>query len=112
MKSKKLNKLIAKLITKMSGDGENTVTEVTYKPAEQRVFINRDRYFEGISSQIWKFKIGGYQVLDKWLKDRKKAKRTLSFDDVLHYQNIVVALKETMQLMEEIDQLIPGFPIE
>ena len=107
MKSKKLNKLI----TKMSGDGDNAVTEVTYKPTEQRVYINGDRYFEGIAPEVWEFKIGGYQVLDKWLKDRKKAKRTLSFDDVLHYQKIVVALKETMQLMVEIDQLIPGFPI-
>ena len=107
MKSKKLNKLI----TKMSGNGDNAVTEVTYKPTEQRVYINGDRYFEGIAPDVWEFKIGGYQVLDKWLKDRKKAKRTLSFDDVLHYQKIVVALKETMQLMVEIDQLIPGFPI-
>ena len=108
MKSKKLNKLI----TKMSGSGDNAVTEVTYKPTEQRVYINGDRYFEGIVPDVWEFKIGGYQVLDKWLKDRKKAKRTLSFDDVLHYQKVVVALKETMQLMQEIDQLIPGFPIE
>lgn len=108
MKSKKLNKLI----TKMSGDGDNAVTEVTYKPAEQRVYINKNRYFEGIAPVVWEFKIGGYQVLDKWLKDRKKAKRTLSFDDVLHYQKVVVALKETMQLMVEIDRLIPGFPIE
>lgn len=108
MKSKKLNKLI----TKMSGDGDNAVTEVTYKPAEQRVYINKTRYFEGIAPEVWEFKIGGYQVLDKWLKDRKKAKRTLSFDDVLHYQKVVVALKETMQLMVEIDLLIPGFPIE
>ncbi|TAD87395.1 MAG: N-6 DNA methylase, partial [Oscillatoriales cyanobacterium] len=108
MKSKKLNKLI----TKMNGDGDNAVTEVTYKPAEQRIYINKTRYFEGIASEVWEFKIGGYQVLDKWLKDRKKAKRTLSFDDVLHYQKVVVALKETMQLMVEIDQLIPGFPIE
>ena len=108
MKSKKLNKLI----TKMSGDGDNAVTEVTYKPAEVRVYINKNRYFEGIAPEVWEFKIGGYQVLDKWLKDRKKAKRTLSFDDVLHYQKVVVALKETMQLMVEIDRLIPGFPIE
>ena len=107
MKSKKLNKLI----TKMSGNSDNAVTEVTCKPTEQRVYINGDRYFEGIAPEVWEFKIGGYQVLDKWLKDRKKAKRTLSFDDVLHYQKIVVALKETMQLMVEIDQLIPGFPI-
>ncbi|MGB5960676.1 MAG: type ISP restriction/modification enzyme [Coleofasciculaceae cyanobacterium] len=108
MKSKKLNKLI----TKMGGEGDNAVTEVTYKPKEQRVYINKTRYFEGIAPDVWEFKIGGYQVLDKWLKDRKKAKRTLSFDDVLHYQKVVIALKETMQLMVEIDQLIPGFPIE
>jgi predicted helicase len=108
MKSKKLNKLI----TKMNGDGDNAVTEVTYKPAEQRVYINKTSYFEGIAPEVWEFKIGGYQVLDKWLKDRKKAKRTLSFDDVLHYQKVVVALKETMQLMVEIDLMIPGFPIE
>ncbi|MEO8891304.1 MAG: type ISP restriction/modification enzyme, partial [Coleofasciculaceae cyanobacterium] len=104
MKSKKLNKLI----TKMSGDGDNAVTEVIYKPAELRVYINKNRYFEGITPDVWEFKIGGYQVLDKWLKDRKKAKRTLSFDDVLHYQKVVVALKETMQLMLEIDRLIPN----
>jgi hypothetical protein len=99
-------------MTKMGGDNDNTVTEVIYKPAEQRVYINKNRYFEGITSEVWEFKIGGYQVLDKWLKDRKKAKRTLSFDDVLHYQKVVVALKETMQLRIEINQLIPGFPIE
>lgn len=108
MKSKKLNQLI----TKLGGAGNNAVTEVTYKPSEQRIYINKDRYFEGIASEVWEFKIGGYQVLDKWLEDRKKAKRTLSFDDVLHYQKVVIALKETMQLMIEIDQLIPGFPIE
>ncbi len=108
MKSKKLNKLI----TKMGGSGDNAVTEVTYKPTEQQVYINKKRYFEGIAPEVWGFKIGGYQVLDKWLKERKKAKRTLSFDDVLHYQKVVVALKSTMQLMVEIDQLIPSFPIE
>jgi predicted helicase len=108
MKSKKLNKLI----TKIGGGDDNAVTEVTYKPTEQRVYINKERYFEGIAPEVWAFKIGGYQVLDKWLKDRKKAKRTLSFDDVLHYQKVIVALKETMQLMTEIDALIPGFPIE
>jgi len=49
MKSKKLNKLI----TKMSGDGDNAVTEVTYKPIEQRIYINSDRYFEGITIDQW-----------------------------------------------------------
>ena len=108
MESKKLHKLI----TKYQGEGDNAVTQVTYKPAEQRVYINKQQYFAGILPEIWEFKIGGYQVLDKWLKDRKNAKRSLSFDDILHYQRIVVALKETMEIMKAIDLLIPSWPIE
>ena len=75
-----------------------------------RVYINETQYFEGIEPGVWEFQIGGYQVLHKWLKDRKG--RKLSFDDLFHYQKIVVALKETMRLMEEIDGLIPAWPIE
>ncbi|MFM7129667.1 MAG: type ISP restriction/modification enzyme, partial [bacterium] len=48
--------------------------------------------------------IGGYQVCEKWLKDRKG--RPLSADDIAHYQKIVVALSETIRLMAEIDQVI------
>jgi len=108
MKSKKLNKLI----TKMGGKGDNAVIGVTYKPIEKCIYINKDQYFEGVEQEVWEFKIGGYQVLDKWLKDREKAKRNLSFDDILHYQKVVVALKETMEIMKEIDRIIPSFPIE
>ncbi len=75
-----------------------------------RVYINKTQYFEGIEPEVWEFQIGGYQVLDKWLKDRKG--RKLTFDDLFHHQKIVVALKETMRLMEEIDDLIPSWPIE
>jgi hypothetical protein len=35
----------------------------------------------------------------------------LSYDELPHYQKVVVALKETIQLMAEIDALIPGWPI-
>lgn len=49
----------------------------------------------------WNFYIGGYQPAQKWLKDRKD--RTLEFDDILHYQKIIVALIETDRLMKEID---------
>jgi hypothetical protein len=38
--------------------------------------------------------------------------RTLSYDDVTHYGKIVVALKETIRLMREMDELIPSWPIE
>jgi hypothetical protein len=53
---------------------------------------------------VWNFHIGGCQVCEKWLKDRKG--RTLSKDDIAHHQKIVVALNETICLMQEIDVVI------
>jgi len=110
MESPRLNDLI----TRFHGEDSNEVEKVRYAETSEerpgRVYINKTQYFEGVEPDVWEFHIGGYQVLHKWLKDRKG--RKLSFDDVYHYQKIVVALKETMRLMEEIDDLIPGWPIE
>ena len=50
---------------------------------------------------MWNFHIGGYQVCEKWLKDRKD--RTFTADDIAHYHRIVIALHETIRLMAEID---------
>ena len=69
-------------------------------------------YFEGIPPEVWNFHIGGYQVCEKWLKDRQKAKRSLTGDEINHYQKIVVVLKETNRLMIEIDKIIPSWPIK
>lgn len=74
-----------------------------------RVYINATQYFEGIAPQVWAFMVGGYQVLDKWLKDRRG--RQLSYDDLTHYQRVVVALQETIRLMAEVDAAIPTWPI-
>jgi hypothetical protein len=51
----------------------------------------------------WEFYIGGYQPAQKWLKDRHG--RTLSFEDILDYQKIIVALTETYRLMQEVDEV-------
>ena len=80
--------------------------------AQGRVYISKDasksgkkgQYFEGIPSEVWEFRMGGYQPLDKWLKDRRG--RTLSFDDLNHYRRIAAALTETIRLMAEVDQAI------
>ncbi|WP_353929712.1 type ISP restriction/modification enzyme [Okeanomitos corallinicola TIOX110] len=108
MKSSKLNHPI----TTYQEIADNQITEVTYNSELQRVYINKQNYFTDIPQHIWEFKIGGYQVLDKWLKDRKNAKRTLSEDEITHYQKIVIALTETLEIMIEIDNLIPEFPIK
>jgi hypothetical protein len=77
-----------------------------------RVYINRKQYFEGVLPVVWEFRIGGYQVCEKWLKDRKG--QTLAHDDIEHYQRTVAALSETRTLMAQIDSLIAdhgGWPI-
>ncbi|HSH81922.1 MAG TPA: hypothetical protein VLA19_25635 [Herpetosiphonaceae bacterium] len=53
--------------------------------------------------------IGGYQPLEKWLKDRRG--RKLAFDDIQHYLRMVIALRETRRITEAIDALIPGWPL-
>jgi len=70
----------------------------------------RSSYFDGVPEEVWNLHIGGYQVCHKWLYDRRGKKampgRTLIADDIAHYQRIVVALKEAIRLMEEIDEVI------
>ncbi|MGK7945420.1 MAG: type ISP restriction/modification enzyme, partial [Microcystaceae cyanobacterium] len=104
--------LLNTLMTEYHHQDNHQVTQVKYNSTTQQIKINKTAYFVGITETIWNFKIGGYQVLDKWLKDRKKANYILTPEDILHYQKIVVALKETIKLMTEIDEIIPSFPIE
>jgi predicted helicase len=88
-------------------------TQHADKPEDGRVWINKTQYFDNVPLEVWEFHVGGYQVCQKWLKDRKG--RTLSFDDIRHYQKIVAALAETINLMDEIDETIEmggGWPIE
>lgn len=100
---------LSNLITKYPVTGDNTVEKVIYSEKDHRVYINKTQYFEGVKPEVWNFHIGGYQVCEKWLKDRKG--RTLSYDDLTRYQKVVVALKETIRIMAEIDKAIPSWPI-
>jgi predicted helicase len=91
-------------LTTYSGPANHEVEKISY--ARDTVWLDKaqTRGFRGVSEAVWEFHIGGYQVCDKWLKDRKG--RTLSKDDIAHYQKIVVALSETIRLMAEIDKVI------
>lgn len=86
-------------------------------PVEQgRVYINSAKagagaaqYFDGVPPDVWEFEVGGYQVCEKWLKDRRG--RTLTLADLRHYQEIVAALQGTIRLMDEIDDAIAVWPL-
>jgi predicted helicase len=67
-----------------------------------KVWINDMQYFDHIPLEAWEFYIGSYQPAQKWLKDRKG--RTLTFEDIRHYQKMIVALKSTSEIMELINQ--------
>ena len=95
---------LEKHITQWIGGKNPEVEKVTY--SDGTVWIDKDKAegFRGVPEPVWNFHIGGYQVCQKWLKDRKG--RRLSKEDIEHYQRIVVALSETIWLMAEIDKVI------
>ena len=81
--------------------GSNNVESVKY--LDGKLYINKTQYFDNVPENVWIFNIGGYQVLDKWLKSRKK--RELSVQEILHFIQIVEVLKETIRIMDEIDKI-------
>jgi predicted helicase len=97
MKSEKLDRPIAKF----EGKGDNLIENVRYDEKEMLVWINAGRHFGPISKDVWEYQIGGYQVMAKWLKDRK-GKRLL-LEDIKHYCRIATALKETIAVQKKID---------
>ncbi|WP_430428681.1 type ISP restriction/modification enzyme [Parasphingorhabdus sp.] len=81
------------------GEGDDVVVKPELK--DGNVHINSDQYFEAVPEIAWSFYIGGYQPAQKWLKDRKG--RTLSYDDIGHYQKIIKILCESDKIMKEIN---------
>jgi len=99
-------------ITTYPEDGSNVITKritktdpgfvITDQENELgKVWINDKQYFDNVPLIAWEFYIGGYQPAQKWLKDRKD--RQLCFDEIRHYQKIIVALVETERIMREVD---------
>ena len=90
---------VEEYVTQYPVDGDNTVSKPSYKNG--KVYINESQYFKDVPEVAWNFYIGGYQPAQKWLKDRNG--RKLDFEEILHYQKIIVALSETDRIMKEID---------
>lgn len=101
-------------ITQYPVDGNNVVEKVRFVVDEERrihnpevttgmVYINENQYFDNVPEAAWVFYIGGYQPAQKWLKDKKG--RESSYEDILHYQKMIVALTETGRIMKAIDEV-------
>ncbi|MCK4764156.1 MAG: hypothetical protein KAW12_18295 [Candidatus Aminicenantes bacterium] len=101
MNSKELNGTFSRFEV----SGNDTVKKVAYKEADKRVYINDSQYFSNIPPEIWEYQISGYQVMQKWLKDRKK--RVLTLEEIQHYIRVAKALELTIRYQEKIDSLYP-----
>lgn len=82
--------------------GSNMVETIRYK--DGGVYINRTQYFSNVDEQEWVFMMGSYQPAQKWLKDRKGKK--LQADDIVHYEQMLYAIRHTLVIMDEIDEVI------
>jgi len=88
---------------KYQGEGNDLIEKVRYDPFSARVYINAGKYFEGITQELWEYQIGGYQVLEKYLKDRKGRR----LDNPVRYIHIVSAIAQTMVIQTKVDQSYP-----
>jgi predicted helicase len=93
---------VSNFITTYENSGSDTVEKIEYENGN--VYINSEQFFGNVPENIWGFWVGGYQPAQKWLKDRKG--RTLTDDDIQHYQKIITALSETSNIVREIDKVV------
>jgi hypothetical protein len=96
---------------RFEGEGDSRVGKgrkagFRYESGEQRAYLNATQYFAPVADAVWSYQVGGYQVCEKWLKDRQE--RRLAVDDIRTYCRIVTALGLTIEIQEKLDALYPG----
>lgn len=68
-----------------------------YEEQTQKLWVSSALYFTNVSAQVWGYKIGGYQVLDKYLKSHKGEKI-----DHKHFQKIIQTLHKSLEIESQI----------
>lgn len=91
-------------IAKYPVEGDDIVEKIRYEEKTQKLYINKEQYFEIVPKMVWEFEIGDYKVLDKWLKYKKGTK--LSYADINHFQKVVCSLADTILIMDKIDNVV------
>ena len=83
--------------------GSNRVERGYPRYRDGAVWINASQHFTGVSQAVWAMRIGGYQVCEKWLKDRRG--RALSNREIETYRRMVYALAQTLELVEVMERV-------
>lgn len=88
----------------VSGSNQVEAGYPEYVQQSERVYINEQQYFEGVSPMAWDMQIGSHQPLRKWLQDRRK--RVLTYTELRHYPNVVAALSQSLDMLKDIDNIV------
>lgn len=85
---------------KDTNNKNDIIEKSAYNEAQGAIFVNDSLYFEGVSAEVWGYKIGGYQVLDKYLKSHKGEKIALE-----HFEGVIRALSESLAIEAKIAEI-------
>ena len=97
--------VLNKTSSRFEGGNGDFIKKVNYDTKQKRIYINENQYFTNIEPELWNYYIGGYQVFNKWLKDRKD--RNLSSEEINHFIRVTESIKKTIEIQKEIDKLYP-----
>ncbi|WQR80518.1 hypothetical protein KVC50_00475 [Helicobacter pylori] len=86
-------------------DRNPIIKKPSHKKPEQRLYINHSAYFRGVSEEIYHYMIGGYVVLDKYLKSHKN--EPCDFD---HVRNIIKVIARTIEIQKTLGFLTSDLP--
>ncbi|GAA8726261.1 hypothetical protein HpDR95_10440 [Helicobacter pylori] len=86
-------------------DRNPIIKKPSHKKPEQRLYINHSAYFRGVSEEIYNYMIGGYSVLDKYLKSHKN--EPCDFD---HVSNIIKVIARTIEIQKTLGFLTSDLP--
>ena len=79
------------------GDKNEKIQKIAYNAESKRLFVNESLYFEAVSAEVWEYKIGGYAVLDKYLKSHKGESI-----DYAHFECVIKTLHKSLELESKI----------
>jgi predicted helicase len=98
MKSKLLDNPISKYRRK---DLTDRIEKINYDEKEKRIYINKEKYFDNIEPEYWNYYIGGYKVLEKYLKERKGR----VMEEPRFYCRLITVIHYTIKIQKEIDSI-------
>lgn len=88
---------------------ENLIDRCKYEETAEglcRVHINEEQYFDNIPTDVYRYNICGYQMAEKYLNDKSRKGRHLTNDEIINYQKMIYAIKRTIDLQNDIDNLL------